>query len=479
MAAFQIESGVCNGRGFAAADVNGYLAKLYTWIQLAPGAGGPGWTILRDRSANPAAVTVTPDHTTENFNAVAHGFTTGEKVRFASTGALPGNISGATDYYIIKVDADNFKLATTYAKIWNSTYHQITANGSGTITATLIGPYITVSDNAAPATANTVCMILQIGMKTLEAGYVEAYSFLSWDDTNKVPKALWAGRRLATLDDADFAYDFRGGDEQMILQSRIGVDWDTFVLDTFLGDSNLVEGTDKRGTVQGAIVAGDDVTIEVGAGEGANFTADKFYYLYDFITFSSYKVNYVNVTKVGLADGLPSADHIQVERLDFNYQANAVIAAYDHRYYSMGNLTGLNLADYSRYKNNMPYASTQDAGEEANHQQHQNIVLDYNSDRMNGYLNKMSPNDEGLYAVQRPGITENHEPNDYNSYDGMNRAYGIMKNVYATSVGIMARGQDGRIISGDNYLYFQKDSDLNEGGVNSLALLFQDFEEVV
>jgi len=53
MAVFQKETGLCTGRGFADVDAAGYLAKLKTWIVKAPASGGPGWTILLDKTTLP------------------------------------------------------------------------------------------------------------------------------------------------------------------------------------------------------------------------------------------------------------------------------------------------------------------------------------------------------------------------------------------------------------------------------------------
>jgi len=76
MAAFQIESGVCNGRGFAAGDANGFLAKFYTWVTKTPAGGGPGWTILRDESGTPVVQVVAVDYTVDEFYLTSHGYVT-------------------------------------------------------------------------------------------------------------------------------------------------------------------------------------------------------------------------------------------------------------------------------------------------------------------------------------------------------------------------------------------------------------------
>ncbi|MCK5373752.1 MAG: hypothetical protein KAJ40_00560 [Alphaproteobacteria bacterium] len=51
--------------------------------------------------------------TTDTFSSTAHGFVSGDKVRITSEGTIPGGTNADTDYYIIYVTADTFKLATT------------------------------------------------------------------------------------------------------------------------------------------------------------------------------------------------------------------------------------------------------------------------------------------------------------------------------------------------------------------------------
>lgn len=61
---------------------------------------------------------------------------TGRKVQIANPGTLPTGISAATDYYIIVVDSTHIKLATSLANAVAGTAIDITAQGSGTNTAT-------------------------------------------------------------------------------------------------------------------------------------------------------------------------------------------------------------------------------------------------------------------------------------------------------------------------------------------------------
>lgn len=75
--------------------------------------------------------------TTNVFTKVAHGFVTGLKVQVTTSTTLPTGISGSTDYFIVKVDADTFKLSDTLAHALAGTnIIDVTAYGAGNQTFT-------------------------------------------------------------------------------------------------------------------------------------------------------------------------------------------------------------------------------------------------------------------------------------------------------------------------------------------------------
>lgn len=84
-----------------------------------------------------ANFTVTADSTTDQVHAVAHGLLTGDgPIQFTNSGGgLPAGIAAVTDYWIVKIDADNFKLATSLANALAGTVVDITTNGTGVQTA--------------------------------------------------------------------------------------------------------------------------------------------------------------------------------------------------------------------------------------------------------------------------------------------------------------------------------------------------------
>lgn len=85
----------------------------------------------------PSAKTFTADAATEIFTATANGFVTGLKTQVSNSGgALPAGLSAVTDYFVIKIDANTFYLATSLANALAGTNLLITTNGTGTQTIT-------------------------------------------------------------------------------------------------------------------------------------------------------------------------------------------------------------------------------------------------------------------------------------------------------------------------------------------------------
>ena len=66
-----------------------------------------------------------------------HGFVTGDPVYLRTTGALPTGFAQNTLYYVTKIDANTFKLATTYANAVAATNITATGSQSGIHTAWL------------------------------------------------------------------------------------------------------------------------------------------------------------------------------------------------------------------------------------------------------------------------------------------------------------------------------------------------------
>jgi hypothetical protein len=78
---------------------------------------------------------VTPG--TDTIAETAHGLQTGDKVQLTTTGVLPAGLALLTDYYVIRVTANSFKLASSaYNAEWNIPVDITAAAGGGTHTLT-------------------------------------------------------------------------------------------------------------------------------------------------------------------------------------------------------------------------------------------------------------------------------------------------------------------------------------------------------
>jgi len=84
-------------------------------------------------SAKNAATATFTGATTDICTATAHGFETGDRVRVTTTAAdLPAGLAVDTTYYVIKLTADTFKLASSDANATAGTAVDITDAGTGT-----------------------------------------------------------------------------------------------------------------------------------------------------------------------------------------------------------------------------------------------------------------------------------------------------------------------------------------------------------
>lgn len=89
-----------------------------------------------------AGVASTVDVTENTITQTAHGFKTGLKGQFTTTGTLPAGLSTSTDYWLIVVDDDTYQVASTLANALAGTAINITDQGADgnthTFTATAL-----------------------------------------------------------------------------------------------------------------------------------------------------------------------------------------------------------------------------------------------------------------------------------------------------------------------------------------------------
>jgi len=462
---YQKETSTCTGRGFADTETNGFLAKFKTWVVKATGAGGPGYTLLRDKSTLPTAQTITTVVNTDTLEIVGHGFTTGDRVQYtASASPISGLVSG-TFYYVILVSVDRFKFADTL----DESYEGIAITGfgalpAGTHTGLLEGPYIVVSSVPAP-TITTSQILLRVGYITTESAFIRVTMYLGWATDH--PISIWGGHKVNTLDAATFTYDFRGGTDTMIIQSRIGTAISTAGVDRFIGDAARLLPESIVGNLQGGITAGSSVVLQLAGGEAAFFTVNRFYYIFDFSGHNW--INYFEVTNVNVG-----ADQITASILSQDFPAGAIVTPYFHRYWRFGSDIGGGVNQQSVNDSGIPYMSSTDQAKchYITSFASQNVDGSVTLGKLGEDISRESPNDRGLFGTQRPTIVE------LNFYDGANlgnRGYGQATNVFLADIDVMQKVLDGRTIGGNDYVFFQKESEAAGGNVlDDFAMLFLD-----
>jgi hypothetical protein len=91
---------------------------------------------LRHADSTPSAMTITAAAATDLITSSSHGCGLGLKGRFTTTTTLPAGLLVLTDYFVIPVDTNTFKVATSRANALAGVYVDILDAGTGTHTFT-------------------------------------------------------------------------------------------------------------------------------------------------------------------------------------------------------------------------------------------------------------------------------------------------------------------------------------------------------
>jgi len=124
-------------------------------------------------------------------------------------------------YYANVLDDDTFNICDSPYNSWVASIRNISSAGSD-VTVRRAGPYIVVSDEANPD-AFSKAKIMKVGYWIHESGPILAENYLSRGALPNVchPISVWSARGLACLDNDPVTYDFRGGPEALLIQTRI------------------------------------------------------------------------------------------------------------------------------------------------------------------------------------------------------------------------------------------------------------------
>lgn len=121
---------------FDTLDIDTIEATDSVGAHIRSGKAGALITHHADFKAAPAGFSFVDGDVTVGSDSIAetaHGLLTGDKVRLTTSGVLPAGLALLTDYYVIRVDANNFKLASSaYNAEWNKPVDITAAAGGGT-----------------------------------------------------------------------------------------------------------------------------------------------------------------------------------------------------------------------------------------------------------------------------------------------------------------------------------------------------------
>ncbi len=143
--------------------------ELEIW---APGAVALTGAILYAATQHPLAfapLTVTYTNGSDTVNSTAHGLFTGDGP-IQLTGLLPDTLAAATNYWVIKLTADTFKLATSLANAMAGTPIAFGTDGSGSRTAVAVSAtqrvyWHTHDGLLGPAGDGAIALTAQVGYR--------------------------------------------------------------------------------------------------------------------------------------------------------------------------------------------------------------------------------------------------------------------------------------------------------------------------
>jgi len=151
---------------------NGELGhSRYTWNEVSGTPSGDrneeaAWWFSHNQPANAATfLDANVNTATDTITITGHGFTTGLVVDLTQTGggALPTGLSTLTAYYVIRVDANNIKLATTAANAFAGT------------------PVVDITSAAAGGTHGVQPWLFQYAYSSVSGRELKGYAHTAYD----------------------------------------------------------------------------------------------------------------------------------------------------------------------------------------------------------------------------------------------------------------------------------------------------------
>lgn len=475
MSAWNVSDGYWTGGSFS--DSNSFYYKLNTFLTTPVASGGAGWYLIDDLSSDSAApwysfLPAAVDTVNDCINISTHGFHTGQTVNFSTTGTFftssPQIPSGPPTYslsYVIVLDANRIRMATTYLNAINGTYVDILAAGSGYIGYIYGWPKRCYCNVPSPA-LNEVHKFLWVergnannsgGGGTGNFNYCFLRFPLWWNVSTHRAYGIYSGclYTVTINDSAWHSYSFRGNTNSLFIACThgyplpgTGVGWYSVRTGDWEASTDFVEDPSKTGTLISGATAGNNVVLSLGSGQAANFTIGNRYFLYDFGGHTW--LNYVGIVARDLG-----ADTITVDTIFRNFPSGSVIAAYPHRFHvTTGNVTQYQYSGDHNWTETpnitqIPYMSSPIEAYNMHPQSgmiYTQAALDCKSIIL---TSTTSTGANTYYYCQRPILVE--YINASSVLTDMNRIYGTLQDVYLTYGSGISSYVDKRIIGGIDY----------------------------
>lgn len=503
MAAWQVEQAVCHGRGFngpSGSDAAGLLYLLSNWAQRSAALGGWGGYMHDDQSSitDPGSTyggpyIVLSTHNAAGPNVVAKYIQVILPISTAGTiqvlywlywdpfthtgrGCYGGHniptLDSADFIYDFRGGPEALVIQTfTNTGVWNASWiDELTGdpnlldsveattsvtnwvdNGNIQIRGMDLGG---TAANALDASGNTYLSFINVSGSTWRIDQFSdaARSTLVWRSSNFTALAA-AANKLAISGTA---------------QGGSGVTNTIYLQGPTLADVTIVFRYNK---------------ITVGTGEGAQFVNGNYYFIYDLLTRPS--VNSFRVIS-------KSVDELTIDRLYRPFPVGSKIGSYPHKFVIGGGSSGLLTQGAT-----IPYFNVAGTMAATNaiagmaHEFPDSVYpftnwwsgfptygggIGFSTD--NAYIDRMSPNRKGEYAVQRPGIAEYFAWGNASNQAGSGQtAYGQLKNIIVGSSAGMSPNIHGRKLSGIDYTYFRNVSSyVSNGNAGSYAAMIRETE---
>ncbi len=124
--------------GGAMIDQQYFYQAIYQWTDaqgnIFPSAPSIPVSVTLATPANTTFASTDVNTTSNQITVTAHGYATGLKFTLTTSSGLPAPLVLATNYYVIKIDANTIKVAASYADALTATAIDISTQGAGTDT---------------------------------------------------------------------------------------------------------------------------------------------------------------------------------------------------------------------------------------------------------------------------------------------------------------------------------------------------------